>query len=103
MTETERKRIVTLIVRRIEGTINRVESEELDVWAQQSEENQLLLDDMEQDQLLMEDLVNYDSADSAAMWAGIARLVPALQTLPIVKPASNRRLRRRVWIRRNQR
>lgn len=104
MTETEHKRIVTLIVRRINGTITRMENKELEAWVRLSAGNSLLLDQMLHTPLLLQDLVCYDSVDSAAIWADMARHIPELQTLPIEgpDPVHDGELSY-AWIRRNQR
>ena len=81
MNEIERKRIVNLIIKKINGRLSRLEKRELNEWASRSEAYHRLLNDMSDPRILMRELLEYDLIDEAAIWSLIVRNIPILQTL----------------------
>jgi len=83
MIQSERDRIVELIVKRIKGKITVVEDVELTKWGLMNEEYQALLDEMEDREKLIKSVLEYEPVNAEVSWLLIAtKLGLPLDPLP---------------------
>jgi len=78
MQESERRRIISLIVKKIEGNLNKKENIELEHWAMLSADNRQLLNELMNKHKLTQALLEYGNLDGTPIWNRMTAEMPAL-------------------------
>ncbi len=82
MSEKERGRLVTLIIKRIKGRTDAAEDGRLEAWAALSTDNRRMLNELLDTDTLIRQLLQYEKPDLSDAWQKLTLKIPALASVP---------------------